>query len=695
LIAFGIKYWLILLPGILLFAAGISFLLYANKKANKELSKLQRGLLMALRFSSFFLIAVLLLSPFIRNLKKVTQNPVIIAAWDNSGSLVSSPDSLRIMQTIQNQKKLIEDELGANFELITYTFGEEAKTSKELYFSEKGSDYSNLLTTVINNHFNQNIGALLIVGDGIYNQGKNPVNMLDQVSFPIYTMGFGDTTIVADARIQNIRVNRTAFSGNKFPVEVDAMFSKLQNTPLKLSLLYENQVLEQVVVTPANTNYFYSTQFIVEAGTAGLKHYSIKIETANNERNTKNNQAKIVINVLENKQKILLISNGVHPDVGAIKNTLEEQKTYDVSVFTDEPYPNEISSYNLLILNQLPSTGKSMASVLEKAKNHRLPVLFIVGSSTFLPQLNVLNQGAVIEPLAGSGEEAQPIINNSFATFNLSEELHELIPKLPPLQVSFANYELNPEFTPLLYQKLKNIPTGKPLLATGKTDGQKRGFIFGEGIWRWRLFDYYQNQNHIHFNELVNQLVQYLALRENEDNFIVEFKPVYTEIENVVLTAEVYNDAFEQIESEEVNIALKSSNDEEFKLTFDVQGKNYYLNAGHLPLGDYSFEADVTIGNESFTETGSFTVVPVNIENVITQANHNLLYQLSTVSGGKFYLPNQTNELINELQQTNKIKVTTYFQEMVNELLNLRWIFLVLLLLLSTEWFLRKFWGVY
>ncbi|MDX8339915.1 hypothetical protein SLH46_12015 [Draconibacterium sp. IB214405] len=695
MISFGIKYWFVLLIAIVLVAVGISLLLYYKNKANKELSKMQRNLLFSLRFLSFFLIAFLLLSPFIRSLKKIIQNPVIITAWDNSGSVIAYSDSLQLANYLSEKKASLEQELGAEFDMVNYTFGEQAETNETMLFTDKGSNYSDLISTIANNHFNQNIGALVLAGDGIYNQGKNPLNMLDQVNFPIYTIGFGDTTVVADARVQSIRVNRTAFSGNKFPVEVDLLFSKLKNTPLKLSLLNAGEELQSVMITPANDNFFETKEFILEAGSAGLKHYSVQIQTATNERNTKNNSARFVINVLENKQKILIISNGSHPDIGAIKNTLDQQKTYDVSIFTDEPYPADLSEYNLLVLNQLPSSGKSMAEVLEKAKNTRLPILFIIGNQTFLPQLNTINQGARIESLAGSGEEAQPVFNANYATFNLSKELLEIIPQLPPIQVPFANYELNPEFSSLLTQKLKGISTSKPLIATGKLEGQKRGFIFGEGIWRWRLFDYYQNQSHEHFNELINQLIQYLALRENEDNFIVEFNPVYTEVDDVILTAEVYNDAFEQIGSEEVNIKIKNDNDEEYNLTFDVRDKNYYLNAGHLPLGDYTFEAEVTIGNETFNETGSFTVVPVNIENVVTQANHTLLYQLASVSGGKFYLPNQTEELVSELKQTNKLKATSYFQEMVNEIINLRWIFLVLVVLLSTEWFLRKYWGIY
>jgi hypothetical protein len=247
----------------------------------------------------------------------------------------------------------------------------------------------------------------------------------------------------------------------------------------------------------------------------------------------------------------------------------------------------------------------------------------------------------------------------------------------------------------LLYQKVKNIETSKPLIATGTLNGRKTGYIFGEGIWRWRLYNYYFNQTHDEFNELVNQLVQYLALRENEDNFMIDFQPVYAEIDDIILKAEVYNDAFERITTEEVNIDIVNDAGEEFHFTFDVQGDNYSLNAGKLPVGNYSFESEVTIGNETYTETGSFAVTAVNLENVVTRANHRMLYQLASQSGGNFFLPGQANQLVDKIENSNQIKPVSYFQEMVNELLNLRWLFFVFLLLLSVEWFLRKYWGIY
>lgn len=681
----------------LLAALGVAIFLYFRTEKTSGLSKPKIYLLSTLRFLSFFLIAFLLLSPFIRNLKKITQNPIIIVAWDNSESIHATPDSAEVTNAIRSTRADLINELKQNYTVAEYAFGEKTDRIDELTFNEKKSDYSELISSVSNTHFNENIGALIIAGDGIYNQGKNPVNMVSEINYPIYTIGFGDTTEVLDSRIQNIRVNRTSFSGNRFPLEVDVQFSKLRGRTLKLSVEYENEEVASVMITPSTENYFHTQEFTLEAGDPGLKHYAIKIEAVENERNTKNNRAEFVINVLKNKQKILILSEGPHPDIGAIKNTLDQQTTYDVTVFTEEPYPADFAEFNLLILNQLPTAGKSASEIIEKAVYSRIPTLFIVGNKTFLPQFNNLKQGAIITPIAvsGTGEEALATLNPIYATFNLSENFKEMLPKFPPILTPFADFELDAGFTPLFYQKIMNIESSKPLFATGTINGRKTGFIFGEGIWRWRLYDYYLNNNEAIFNELVNQLIQYLALRENEDNFIIDYEPVYAEIDDIIFTAELYNDAYERITSEEINIIIQNADGDEYDYTFDVLGGNYQLNTGHLPVGDYTFTANVTIGNDEFEETGSFNVAAVNFENIVTQANHQSLFQVATQSGGKFFQPSEVSQLVDDLKSGNKLKSTSYFQEMIRELLNLKALFFVFLILLSVEWFLRKYWGIY
>jgi hypothetical protein len=695
LISFEAKYYILKLMAIVIAGIAIVMLLYFRNRDNNELSKNQLRILMLLRLLSFVLIALLLLIPFLRSLKKTVQNPKIILAYDNSASMTSSADSTETAEKLIEIKNHLTQSLDNEFSLVQYSFGRDAKVSETIDFKEKGSDYSKLITTVSDNHYNENIGALVLIGDGTYNMGKNPVNMMNDITFPVYTIGFGDTTEVADALIRDIRVNRTAFSGNQFPVEIDCSFLQLKEKNIKLSISHDGAVVDETMITPASNDYFHSQQFILDAGSPGLKTYFVNLGITSNERNLANNEAEFIINVLEYKQKILILSDGPHPDIGAIRNTLEQQQSFDVTVFTDDPYPLNLSGFNLVILNQLPTPGKSMSALFGTDDKNRIPLLFILGSKTYLPQLNTFDIGVNIQALATSGDEAQAIVNDMFGLFNISEELRGTLTQLPPLRVSFANYRLEPEFNILLYQQINNIETNRPLLAAGIYRGRKTGFIFGEGLWKWRLYNYLIHKSHDQFSELVNQLLQYLALRENEDNFMVSFESVYSEVEDVIMKAEVYNDAFEIITNEEINIVIENEEGNKLNFTFDVTDRGYILNAGNLPVGNYHFTAEVSIGNDIHREEGYFRVTAINLENIITKANHRILFQMAVQSGGGFFTPEELDELTSELKNNNNIIPVISIQEMMSEILNLKGLFFVLLVLLSSEWLLRKYWGLY
>jgi hypothetical protein len=161
------------------------------------------------------------------------------------------------------------------------------------------------------------------------------------------------------------------------------------------------------------------------------------------------------------------------------------------------------------------------------------------------------------------------------------------------------------------------------------------------------------------------------------------------------MSAEVYNDAFELINTPEVNIEISDTTNRVFTYSFDHSNQFYRMDAGIFPPGKYQFKAFTKIGAAEYTETGNFAVVPINIEQIDYQANHRMLFQLTHETNGHFFNENEADLLIKSISESNSIKPVNYFQTALNELINLRWIFLVLLILLSAEWFLRKFWGIY
>src|SRR6185436_4026731 len=109
-----------------------------------------------------------------------------------------------------------------------------------------------------------------------------------------------------------------------------------------------------------------SNDFLVKAGEAGLKHYRILLSKLGNEASDLNNAKDVFVEVEEKKEKVLILANAPHPDVAALKQTIEETKNYRVDVNIGSEYSGNIKDYSLIIFNQLPAQGHPVQSLLEQ-----------------------------------------------------------------------------------------------------------------------------------------------------------------------------------------------------------------------------------------------------------------------------------------------------------------------------------------
>ena len=142
-----------------------------------------------------------------------------------------------------------------------------------------------------------------------------------------------------------------------------------------------------------------------------------------------------------------------------------------------------------------------------------------------------------------------------------------------------------------------------------------------------------------------------------------------------------------------MTLILKDSKNKVYNYTFTKKQTFYSLSAGQFPAGEYSYEAKVKFGDKLYTKSGLVIIKEIISEKINTVANHQLLYQLSKQSGGKLFYKNQLEQLQKEILANDTIKSITYTHKQLNDLINLKWLFFLIVLLLSVEWFLRKYNG--
>lgn len=669
-------------------AGSISYLLYFRNTDSLNLTKTQKVFLALLRCISLFLIFLFLISPLIERTKKIKHLPILAVAFDNSQSV--QPYSALINQFAQTLKKRFADD----YQLEFWSFGGKVENTETFTGTDRRSDYGQMLKTLKNNYINENVGALILIGDGIYNQGQNPENLAAGLKFPVYSIGVGDTTRKTDAIIRNVKTNKVAFLKNKFPVEIELKFSKLKNQIAYIDIENNKKSVYSTTVSITSDDDFKLEFANLEASEVGMQHYKIKIRPFDGESNLKNNEYEFVIQIMENKQKILMLSDSPHPDLGAIRTSLEELQNYEVKLFTGNIVPDSLSSYSLIVLNQLPSLKNVASKLLSQIKESRIPVLFLVGSNSMLEQLNSLDMGLKIMPSKNT-EEVQANFDNNFSLFVLSDATQEIIKTSPPLLSPFGNTQLSPVIQNLAFQNIRNIQTNKTMMAFGADKGRKVGFVVGEGLWRWRLYDFQVSGNHQAFDELIQKTIQYLALKENEDNFNVYHPALFQESDNIELTAELYNDSYQLVNTPDVSVRIKNDSLKEFSYLFDRTDDYYTLNAGNLKPGDYTFEAETQLGNQRFTENGNFSIAKNEIEIQNNQADFGVLFQLAQQTGGQFYSYENYGILLDTIRENKQITVQQHKQTIQTEWINLKLLFFLLILLLGAEWFLRKYWGIY
>jgi hypothetical protein len=119
------------------------------------------------------------------------------------------------------------------------------------------------------------------------------------------------------------------------------------------------------------------------------------------------------------------------------------------------------------------------------------------------------------------------------------------------------------------------------------------------------------------------------------------------------------------------------------------------LNADLFAKGSYTYIASTSYSGKSQSVSGNFNVESIQLEQFDLTARHGLLKSLSQKYGGSMVYPSDISTLESVLLNNQNIKPVMYQSSSTKSLINLKWLFFVLLTLLSIEWFLRRYFGNY
>ena len=662
----------------ILFAFGLSIYQYFYKNRTKNKVNL---LLAFLRFLSVFGILLLLINPKITKNTFETEKTPLPVVVDNSSSIV---DLKAKNQSLELFKKLTSNsELKEKFEIQTYQFDSEFKSSDNFNFKGTQTNIDEVAKNLKSIYKNKTFPTVLLT-DGNQTSGEDYIYSFDANNI-VYPLILGDTTTFLDLKINQLNVNKYAFQGNKFPVEVFLNYTGTKNVNANFSISQGNNVLNKQIISFSPSTKSVILNVLLPADKVGLKIYKATISSKEAEKNSYNNVKNFAVEIIDQKTNVALIAAINHPDIGALKRSIETNSQRKVTILK----PNEIKSlqdYNVLLFYQ---PNNEFKNVFDTNKLAGINSFIITGTNTDFNFLNQ-NQTNFSFKMSNQKEDYLADFNTQFNLFALDNIGFE---QFPPLQNAFGTITSVGNNDVLLNSRIRNIATNSPLLAFSENGGKRAAYLFGENSWKWRLQSHVDNKSFEKYDVFIDKTIQFLSSNNSKKSLVVSHESFYNSGDEIEITAQYFNKNYEFDDKARLTISVTNKLTKQTK-NYDLLKTNnaFKVNLNGLSAGQYTFLIKEL--NSNSTYKSYFEILDFDIEKQFVNPDLLKLKQLASQTSGKVFMPNQVADLIQILLKNENYKAVQ--KSIVRKIPLIDSVLLLILIVISliSEWFIRKYNGM-
>lgn len=678
---------------ILLLSLFLSWFSYRNKNGFNELSRLWRAALYSSRAISIFLITTLLLGVFIKTYIERIEQPLFFIVTDHSASMLNYKDSSTVAENIKSTREKITAKYGSKFDIKTLSVGANIRNNETGYFNQSSSNLEAAFSYIHSNFYNRNIGGITFISDGNFNVGANPIYNAAKIrTTPIFCLAVGDSIQKKDQLVRSVFNNPLAFLMNDFPVEIDISSFLFPEEETLITISKKGKVIaSKTLKYGKNTEDFQKLRFLIPADELGNQTYTINLEEKNNEISYKNNSKNFYVEVLDSRNKVLLLSTAPHPDISALKNVLATDDKIEFESARFKDWNGKVNQANLLICHS-PQKNSDL-NIIKRFVEENIPILYILGPSTneaLYGRLSIQFPPRTV----GKRDNFQAALNDNFSEFVIDPLLKSSLNFYPPLQGHYGDFKTPVGAKILLNQRIGSVEKESPLLFFQTQRGKRYAAIMGEGIWRWRINEFQREQNHTVFNNLIDKSIQYLTVPGRSKGLTVSFPKKINKQEELIINGVFYNSSLEAITSPLLNLNITDENSKKYTTQFSVYEDGYQAQLGKLNPGRYTWEVETEFKNKIERKSGVFIVEDIDRERAESVANHSVLKQLATQSNGGFYRLLESDRLINDLSQRSEIESVSFSEEASFKLIDYTWYLMLCILFLCGEWLLKRLKGL-
>lgn len=671
------KYTYIFIIVSLLISIGISYYQYFYKAKNKSKINL---ILCIIRSIIFFLLFNLFLNPSILKIESIDNN-------FNLSILIDNSSSIKFLKKDSIVKKILDDFktnelLNKKFNIDYYSFGTSFKSLNSLNFDENQTDISEPLSSIKEIRKKSN-NAIVLLSDG--NQTTGEDYQYTSIREPIFSVVIGDTIQYQDVEITQVNVNRYSYINNEFPLESLIKYTGIKPVKLRFTIENKRKVIFSKFITLSSEINSYLLQTTIKSSNKGLNFYQAKIQKLEKEKNIINNIKNFSIDIIDKQSKVLIVSSFLHPDLGALKKAIESDKQRNVTIHITNSNKLQITDFDIVILYQ---PNNKFDKIIKQITDVKKPFFLITGSKTDWSILNKMSLG-VEKNYINQVENYSANYNKDFLNFTQNDLGFK---NFPPLIDLFGKKTISIPNQILLFQNINGFPSEDPLLLTSDDNNQKKVFLFGEGIWKWRSTSYLNNNSFKYFDEFIGNLIQYVSTKKNSSRLDIDIESSYNTNSNIRIGGFYVDNNYEFDNRATLLFSFFNKRTKEKKtFPFLLSNNSYQLDLNSLEPGDYEYK--VIVKGQNISKKGYFNVNKFKVEEQFTRANFIKLKKLTEKSKGTLFFEDTYDILINNLlSDKTLIPVKKPFKSS-EKLINWNWIMLLIICLLSIEWFIRKYFG--
>ena len=649
-----------------------------------KFSKSTKWIYGSLRFITIFSVLLLLINPVFRTETFSLIKPKLPILIDNSESISELNQTINVSDFITSLKS--NKDLNKKFELSFYTFGNEFKINDSLTFNEKNTNISEALL-LTNQLFKDEVAPTILITDGNQTLGNNYEFSSINFKNSIYPLVIGDSTKYLDLKIEQLNTNRYAFLKNNFPVEIILVYQGSKNITSQFEVKKGTTTVYKETIEFTKNDKTKILKFTLPASSVGFQKYTAQINPITEEKNTINNSKQFVVEVIDQSTNVLIVSDIVHPDIGAIKRAIESNEQRKVTIKKPFEALSIVNDHQLIILYQ---PNRSFTNIYSEINKLNKNTLVFTGQQTDWYFLNNI-QNNYIKEVTNQSENVVGILNKNYGAFVINDIDFS---DYRPLKTLFGPLEIVVPYDNLLGQSIDGFETETSLLATTELNGSRNAIFDGEGIWKWRAQSFIESKNYNEFDIFFGKVIQYLASNKRRSRLEVSYENFYYNNKSIHISAQYFDKNF--VFNSNANLSILIT-DTDSKQSFEyplLLNENYYeIDLSNLKAGEYIFK--VSVNDEIIlSKNGAFTILDFNVEQQFLNPDVTKLSRVATNTKGKDFFISDSFLLIDTLIKDDRFKQVEISKEKIEPLLEWRYLLGLIILSLSIEWFLRKYNGL-